>query len=230
MDLNPLLGEARVVDISNIKMDANERTVHLVEECPEFPGRQQEALFRITVLATDFDSGLGCDRRKLLHYLETAVVDLVVRNLLGHQPSHHKDGVATEQLSGLELPLDDANRLSTDARIARRERSLPMKAGRNVGDHQAGIFYFAAQLRHLRVRGVHLEPGDLAEPQLDTVVSGLLYQLEPLLETPTVRDHVVADRFFHGSLLISRTQPQSRKSGALMEASKTSPSCFSKTA
>src|SRR2546430_11041042 len=33
------------------------------------------------------------------HGVETALVHLVVRNLLGHQPSHHKDGVATEQLS-----------------------------------------------------------------------------------------------------------------------------------
>src|SRR6266566_5553891 len=201
MHLNPLLGEARVVDISNVKMDADERTVHLIEECPKFPGRQQEALFRITVLATDFDSSLGCDRRKLLHCVETALVDLVVRNLLGHQPSHHKDGVATEQLSRLQLALDDANRLGTEVGIARRERSLPMKAGRNVGDYQTGIFHLATQLRHLRVGGVHLEPGDLAEPELNTVVSGLLYQLEPLLETPTRRDHVVADRFFHGTLL-----------------------------
>src|SRR5215469_1578049 len=119
MNLNPLLGEARVVDISNVKMDANERTAHLIEECPEFPWRQQETLFRITVLATDFDSGLGCDRRKLLHRVETALVNLVVRNLFGHQPSHHKDGVATEQLSGFELALDDANRLGTDVGITR---------------------------------------------------------------------------------------------------------------
>src|SRR2546429_8772631 len=83
MHLNPLLGEARVVDISNIKMDADERTIHLIEECPEFPGRQQEALFRIAVLATDFDSRLGCNRSKLLHGVETALVHLVVRNLLG---------------------------------------------------------------------------------------------------------------------------------------------------
>src|SRR5437773_5544082 len=80
MHLNPLLGEARVVDISNIKMDADERTIHLIEECPEFPGRQQEALFRIAVLATDFDSRLGCNRSKLLHGVETALVHLVVRN------------------------------------------------------------------------------------------------------------------------------------------------------
>src|SRR2546429_3643472 len=77
MHLNPLLGEARVVDISNIKMDADERTIHLIEECPEFPGRQQEALFRIAVLATDFDSRLGCNRSKLLHGVETALVHLV---------------------------------------------------------------------------------------------------------------------------------------------------------
>ena len=201
MHLNPLLGEARVVDISNIKMDADERTIHLIEECPEFPGRQQEALFRIAVLATDFDSRLGCNRSKLLHGVETALVHLVVRNLLGHQPSHHKDGVATEQLSRLQLALDDANGLGSDLGIARRERSLPMKAGRNVGDHQTGIFHLAAQLRYLRVGGVHLEPRDLPEPQLNTVVAGLLYQLEPLLETPTSRDHVVADRFFHNTLL-----------------------------
>src|SRR6266566_2258153 len=143
MHLNPLLGEARVVDISNIKMDADERTIHLIEECPEFPGRQQEAWFRIAVLAT-------------------------------------------EQLSRLQLALDDANGLGSDLGIARRERSLPMKAGRNVGDHQTGIFHLAAQLRYLRVGGVHLEPRDLPEP---------------LLETPTSRDHVVADRFFHNTLL-----------------------------
>src|SRR5205807_7525647 len=91
MHLNPLLGEARVVDISNIKMDADERTIHLIEECPEFPGRQQEALFRIAVLATDFDSRLGCNRSKLLHGVETALVHLVVRNLLGHQPSRSEE-------------------------------------------------------------------------------------------------------------------------------------------
>src|SRR5207244_10989006 len=153
------------------------------------------------VVSSDFGARRGGDGGKLRRGVETALVDLVVRNLLGHQPSHHKDGVATEQLSRLQLALDDANGLGSDLGIARRERSLPMKAGRNIGDHQTGIFHLAAQVRYLRVGGVHLEPTDLTEPQLTTVVAGLLYRLDPLLETPTSRDHVVADRFFHNTLL-----------------------------
>ena len=37
MYLNPLFSESSVVDVPHIEMNTNERTVYLIEECPEFP-------------------------------------------------------------------------------------------------------------------------------------------------------------------------------------------------
>ena len=96
-----------------------------------------------------------------------------------------------------------------------------MEAGRNVGDHQTGIFHFAAQAAHCRVGGVHLEPRNVSEPEFDTVVSRFFDQFEPPLKTPTLWDHIVADGFFHGTsfVLDARFQtkmfsyPQNRKYG-----------------
>ncbi len=119
MNLNPLLGESGVVNVSDIKMNANERAVHIIEKCPEFPGCQQEALFRVTIFAADFNLRLCCERRQLPHGVQAALVDLVVGNFLSNEPSHHKDGVATEKLSRLYLAFYNANRLGTDVGIAR---------------------------------------------------------------------------------------------------------------
>src|SRR6184192_41806 len=75
------------------------------------------------------------------------------------------------------------------------------------------------QLAYLRVCSAHLKPRNVTEPELDAIVSCLLYEFESLLEAPTLRNHVVADRFFHGTSftapLFNRTWPNS-------EASKTS--------
>src|SRR5712692_10175127 len=122
MDLNPLLSKARVVNVSNVEMNADKGTLHIVEERPEFPWGQQEALLRVTILTTNLNLRFSRHWRKLPHRVQATQVHLVVRNFFGHEPSHHKYGVATEKLSCLELALYDANRLGTDTGVARRER------------------------------------------------------------------------------------------------------------
>src|SRR5882762_11890598 len=97
MDLNPLLSKARVVNVSNVEMNAHKGTLHIVEERPEFPWRKQEALLRVTIFTADSNLRFRCERRQLSHRVHAAEIDLVVRNFLGHEPGHHKYGVATEK-------------------------------------------------------------------------------------------------------------------------------------
>src|SRR5229473_1561822 len=99
MNLNPLLGESGVVNVSDIKMNANERAVHIIEKCPEFPGCQQEALFRVTIFAADFNLRLCCERRQLPHGVQAALVDLVVGNFLSNETS--KAALSTLRRSSL---------------------------------------------------------------------------------------------------------------------------------
>src|ERR1700758_3789866 len=99
--------------------------------------------------------------------------------------------------------MHNAHGLRTDFWVTRRQGSVPVQPGRNVGDDQSGIFNVAAQRAHCCVPGVHLEPRYVAEPELYAVVSRFLDELEPLLETPAFWNHVVADGFFHGASLVS---------------------------
>src|SRR5712692_1755010 len=74
-----------------------------------------------------------------------------------------------------------------------------MQAGRDVGNDEAGVFDFAAQLPHVAVRRAHLEPRHVAQPELDAVVPCPFDELQASLEAPLLRNHVVADRFLHGA-------------------------------
>src|SRR5271168_239609 len=123
MHFNPLLSESCVVNVSYVKMNANEWAVDIIEECPELSGRQQKALFRITILAADSNLCFCCKRRKLPHRFKAALIDFIVRNFLGHEPSHHKYGVATKELGCLQLAFYNLDRLSTNLGVACRKRS-----------------------------------------------------------------------------------------------------------
>src|SRR6266478_985873 len=101
MHLNPLLSKTRVVNVSHVEMNADEGTLYIVEERPEFPWRKQEALLRVTILTADFNLRFSRHWRELSHGVQAAQVHLVVRNFFGHEPGHHKYGVATEKLSRL---------------------------------------------------------------------------------------------------------------------------------
>src|SRR5437870_4227522 len=72
---------------------------------------------------------------------------------------------------------------------------------------------------YLRVCSAHLKPRNVTEPELDAIVSCLLYEFESLLEAPTLRNHVVADRFFHGTSFMA---PLFNRTWQNSEASKTS--------
>src|SRR5207249_4400815 len=89
--------------------------------------------------------------------------------------------------------------LSAPARMGRGKRRGPMQSGRDVGDHEAGVLDLAAQLAHLGVGRGHLEPRNVTQPQLDPVEAGLLHEIEATLEGPILRNHVVADGFFHNA-------------------------------
>src|ERR1700737_904592 len=125
MHLNPLLSESCVVNVSYVWVNADERAVDIIQEGPELSGRQQKALFRVAILAADSNFCSCRDRRKLLHRVQAALINLMVGNFLGHKPCCDKYGVATKKLGGLHLALDDANRFSADLRVAGRQRGLP---------------------------------------------------------------------------------------------------------
>src|SRR2546430_3481524 len=88
------------------------------------------------------------------------------------------------------------------SRVARRQRRAPMQSGRDIGDDEAGVFDFAPQLAYLAVGSAHLKPRHVAQPQLDAVEPGFLDQVEAAIESPVLRDHVVADGFFHGAIIL----------------------------
>src|SRR3984957_5039817 len=96
MYLNPLLSKSRVVNVSYIQMNPDGRLIHIIQKGPEFSRRKQEALFRITIFAADFNARLGCQRRELLHRIYCALVYLVVGRLFSHQSRNDKDRIATE--------------------------------------------------------------------------------------------------------------------------------------
>src|SRR5580693_295029 len=132
MHLNPLFSESRVVNVSHVQVNADEWTVDFIEEGPELSGCQQKTLFRITIFTTDPNLCFCCQRRQLPHRVQAALIDFIVRNFLGHEPRHHKYGVATEELGCLQLAFYNANRLSADLGVTCRKGSIPVEAGRNV--------------------------------------------------------------------------------------------------
>src|SRR2546426_2758534 len=202
------------MDVPDVEVNSHRGTVHVVEELGELPRADQKPVLGVAVLAADLDAGLGRLGRKLLHGLEAPQVNFVVGDLFGHEARHHQDGIRTEELGGLDLSLDDADALLAHFGIARRDGVSPMQSRRDVRDHQAGVFDFTSQIAHLSVTRVHLEPGDVTEPELDAVIAGLFYQLEPLLEAPALGNHVVADGFFHKALTVpSRPVPSPEWNG-----------------
>src|SRR6266516_4123485 len=61
---------------------------------------------------------------------------------------------------------------------------------------------WSPQRAYLAVGSAHLKPRHVAQPQLDAVEPGFLDQVEAALESPVLRDHVVADGFFHGAIIL----------------------------
>src|SRR5262249_10550144 len=111
------------------------------------------------------------------------------------------------------------HRLLPYAGVPRRQGPLPIEGVRHVGDNEAGVVDLAAELAHRRIRRLHLDPGVVAEPELDALEAGPLDEDEPLLEAPVLLEHVVADRFLHGP-------PRSRgHAGGIIREPWTPPRC-----
>src|SRR5258706_893521 len=197
MDLDPLLGKSRVVDVADVEVKADRGTVHVVQELPELPRADKEAVLGVAVLASEFDARAGGFLTQWLQRIDAALIDLVVRHFLRHDPRDDQDRVGAEQSRGIDLALHDARRLGPDAGIARGQRRCPVQSRRDVGDDETHALDFPPQLPHLRVGGRHLKPRDIPQPQLDAVEPGALHELEAALQSPVLRDHVVADGFFH---------------------------------
>src|SRR5881392_1441309 len=132
-----------------------------------------------------------------LQGIDAALIDLIVRHFLRHEPGDDQDRIRAEQSRGLDLAFHDARRLVPDAGIARGQGRCPVQSRRDVGDDETSAFDSPPQLPHLRIGGGHLKPRDIPQPQLDAVEPGALHELEAALESPVLRDHVVADRFLH---------------------------------
>src|SRR6266542_1704745 len=206
VDLDPLLGEAGVVDVADVEVQAHPGARHVVEEQLELARAHQEALLGAAVLAADLDPGPGRRLGQPLQPLHRARIDLLVRRLLGDQARDDQDGVRAEDLRGLDLARDVPHRLLAHPRIAGGEGPIPVEGVGDVGDQESRVVDLAPQLAHVRVLGLELEPGAGAEPQLDAVVAGLLDESEALVEAPLLQDHVVADGFLHESAIVSPTR------------------------
>ena len=151
----------------------------------------------VAVLASNPDTGAGGLLGQRPEGLHAALVHLVVGDFLGHQAGDQQDRVGAEQHRGLDFPLHDAHRPAPDLGVARREGRGPVQSGRDVGYHETGVFDFAPQLPHLSVRGGQLKPRHVAQPELDAVEPGLLDEVQTLLESPLLANHVIADGFLH---------------------------------
>ena len=151
----------------------------------------------VAVLASNPDTGAGGLLGQRPEGLHAALVHLVVGDFLGHQAGDQQDRVGAEQHRGLDLPLHDAHRPAPDVGVARREGRGPVQSGGDVGYDETGVFDFAPQLPHLNVRGGQLKPRHVAQPELDAVEPGLLDEVQTLLESPLLANHVIADGFLH---------------------------------
>src|ERR1700744_4649290 len=76
-----------------------------------------------------------------------------------------------------------------------------MQPGRNIRHDEPGILDLTPQFGDLRVRGLLLEPGYVAEPQFDAIPSRFFHEFKAALKRPALGNHVVADGFFHGTSL-----------------------------
>src|SRR5207247_10129916 len=56
VDLDPLLGKSRVVDVADIEVNAHRGAVHLVEKLPELARADEKPLLGVAVLAPDPDA------------------------------------------------------------------------------------------------------------------------------------------------------------------------------
>src|SRR5439155_30328 len=79
VDLDPLLGEAGVVDVADVEVQADPGAGHVVEEQLELARAHQEALLGAAVFAADLDPGPGRRFRELLQGLHRARIDLLIR-------------------------------------------------------------------------------------------------------------------------------------------------------
>src|SRR5260370_12517075 len=125
MDLNPLFGKPRVVDVADIEMNPDYRTVDVVEELPELTRTDEKALLGVAILAADLYARARGPLTERLQGIDTALIDLVVRHFLGHEAGDHQDRVGAEQHGGLNLALHDASGSGAPRRIAARQRSSP---------------------------------------------------------------------------------------------------------
>src|SRR5437867_1738108 len=199
MNLDPLLRKSRVVDVADIEMNPHRVAVHVVQKLPELTRADEKPVFRVAILAADPDAGAPRLLAQRPERLDAALVHFVVGDFLGHQAGDNQNRVGPEQRRRFDLPLHDADRLGPDLGVAGGERRLPVQPGRDVGYHEAGAFDLPSERANLGVRGGHLKPGDVAQPQLDAVEAGLLDELQATLEAPVLRNHVVADGFLHGA-------------------------------
>src|SRR5947207_15975782 len=197
VDLNPLFCKPRVVDVADVEVDPHGGAVHVVQELPKLPRADEKPMLGVAVLASNPDTGAGGLLGQRPEGLYAALVHLVVGDFLGHQAGDQQDRVGAEQHRGLDLPLHDAHRPAPDGGVARGEGRGPVQSGGDVGYDETGVFDLAPQLPHLNVRGGQLKPRHVAQPELDAVETGLLDELQTLLESPLLATLVIGDGFLH---------------------------------
>src|SRR2546421_10912051 len=193
VDLDPLLRKPGVVDVPDVEVDPHRGIVDVVEKLPELARAHEKPVLGVAVLAPDLDAcpcGRLAQRPEGVH---RALVHLVVGDLRGHEARDHEDRVGAEQYRGLDLPLHDARRPSPDRGVARGEGRGPVQPGRDVGYDEAGVLDLPPELPHFTIRSARLKPGDVAQPELDAVEPGLFDELQAFVESPLLRNHVVAD-------------------------------------
>jgi methylenetetrahydrofolate--tRNA-(uracil-5-)-methyltransferase len=194
---NPLLRKTGVVDVSNIHVQPDAGMVHVIQELPELAGRDQKALLRAAVLATDLHFHLGRGFSQPLEILSSSRIHFVVGNLFGYKPGNHQDGVGFKHPRGFYLALDMADGGGLQLRIARRQILIPIQRVAHIGNRQTRVANLAIEVVDAGIRSVHLKPRLATQPQLHAVAPGLLDKVQAFLKRPPVRNQIIAKRFLH---------------------------------
>lgn len=202
LNLDPLLREAGVVYVSHIEMVAHPRAVDVVEKGMKFARTEEEALFGIAVLDPYLHFRLGGGFRQLFERIDAAIINLVVRNLARDNARHHENGVGLEDLRGFHLPLDVTESGRSQGGISRRNVLFPIERVCHIRYREAGVLNARKQSAQLRIGGLHLEPGAVAEPQLHAVIHGVFEQLQAVLKGHPLRKDVIADRLLHETMML----------------------------
>src|SRR5437016_14477349 len=98
VNLDPLFGEAGVVNIADVQMNSNPRALYFIEERGELAWTEQKSLFGVAVFYADFNASFSCDLRQLMKRLNRALIDFVVRRFFRYQAGDDQDRIGPETL------------------------------------------------------------------------------------------------------------------------------------